>query len=102
MQAQRRGTIINISSVAGKRGWANAAAYCASKCGSSGSTQALYAEGKEHGIRAMIVYLGAMATNWREWTPETRQRDESEDRPASEGLSPKDAASFLVWLASAP
>lgn len=102
MQAQRRGTIINVSSVAGKRGWANAAAYCASKFGLSGFTQALHAEGKEHGIRAVVVYPGAMATNWGEWTPETRQRGASKDRPANEALSPEDAASFLVWLASAP
>lgn len=102
MQAQRRGTIINISSVAGKRGWANAAAYCASKFGLSGLTQALHAEGKEHGIRAMIVYPGAMATNWGEWTPAARGEDEQENRPSSEALSPEDAASFLVWLAAAP
>jgi len=55
MQAQGRGTIINVSSVAGKRGWANAAAYCASKFGLTGFTQALHAEGKEHGIRAVVV-----------------------------------------------
>ena len=35
------GTIINISSVAGKKGWANASAYCASKFGLTGFTQAL-------------------------------------------------------------
>jgi len=102
MQAQGRGTIINVSSVAGKRGWANAAAYCASKFGLTGFTQALHAEGREHGIRAVVVYPGAMATNWGEWTPEARQADEQESRPSSEALSPEDAASFLVWLASAP
>src|SRR5206468_12086099 len=31
MRKARRGTIVNISSVAGRRGWANASAYCASK-----------------------------------------------------------------------
>jgi NAD(P)-dependent dehydrogenase (short-subunit alcohol dehydrogenase family) len=102
MQAQGGGTIINVSSVAGKRGWANASAYCASKFGLTGFTQALHAEGKEHGIRAVVVYPGAMATNWGEWTPEARQGDEQEDRSANEALSPEDAASFLVWLASAP
>src|SRR5262249_39684100 len=64
MQRAGRGTIINISSVAGKRGWANAAAYCASKFGLTGFTQALAAEGKPHGIRACIVYPGGMATQW--------------------------------------
>lgn len=102
MQARGRGTIINISSVAGKRGWANAAAYCASKFGLTGFTQALHAEGKEHGIRAVVVYPGAMATNWGDWTPEAREEDEQGSRPSSEALSPEDAASFLVWLASAP
>jgi 3-oxoacyl-[acyl-carrier protein] reductase len=31
------GTIVNVSSVAGKKGWANASAYCASKFGLTGS-----------------------------------------------------------------
>lgn len=102
MQVQGGGTIINVSSVAGKRGWANAAAYCASKFGMTGFTQALHAEGKEHGIRAMVVYPGAMATNWGEWTPEARKEDKKENHSSSEALSPEAAASFLVWLASAP
>jgi NAD(P)-dependent dehydrogenase (short-subunit alcohol dehydrogenase family) len=102
MQVRGRGTIINVSSVAGKRGWANAAAYCASKFGLTGFTQALHAEGKAHGIRAMVVYPGAMATNWGDWTPEAREEDEQGSRPSGEALSPEDAASFLVWLASAP
>lgn len=102
MQTQGRGTIINVSSVAGKRGWANATAYCASKFGLTGFTQALHAEGKEHGIRAVVVYPGAMATNWGEWTPEAREEDKQKSRSSSEALSPEDAASFLVWLAAAP
>lgn len=102
MKVQGRGTIINLSSVAGKRGWANASAYCASKFGLTGLTQALHAEGREHGIRAVIVYPGAMATNWGEWTPEARGADEPEHRPSSQALAPEDAAAFLVWLAAAP
>ena len=35
------GTIVNVSSVAGKKGWANASAYCASKFGLTGFTEAL-------------------------------------------------------------
>ena len=33
--------VVNISSVAGKKGWANASAYCASKFGLTGFTEAL-------------------------------------------------------------
>ncbi len=35
------GTIVNVSSVAGKKGWAKASAYCASKFGLTGFTEAL-------------------------------------------------------------
>jgi 3-oxoacyl-[acyl-carrier protein] reductase len=64
MREAGRGTIINISSLAGKKGWANASAYCASKFGLTGFTEALADEGKEPGIRAMVLYPGAMATHW--------------------------------------
>jgi NAD(P)-dependent dehydrogenase (short-subunit alcohol dehydrogenase family) len=73
MQQAGRGTIINISSVAGKRGWANAAAYCASKFGLTGFTQALAAGGKPYGIRACIFYPGGMATSWGAWSPTEQQ-----------------------------
>jgi NAD(P)-dependent dehydrogenase (short-subunit alcohol dehydrogenase family) len=52
MRRAGHGTIVNVSSVAGKKGWANAAAYCASKFGLTGFTEALADEGRVHGIRA--------------------------------------------------
>jgi NAD(P)-dependent dehydrogenase (short-subunit alcohol dehydrogenase family) len=58
------GRIINISSVAGRRGWANAAAYCATKFALTGLTQSVAAEGRPDGLRACVVYPGAMATAW--------------------------------------
>jgi 3-oxoacyl-[acyl-carrier protein] reductase/meso-butanediol dehydrogenase/(S,S)-butanediol dehydrogenase/diacetyl reductase len=45
------GTIINISSIAGKRGSANNSAYCATKFGVNGITQALAKELGPKGIR---------------------------------------------------
>jgi NAD(P)-dependent dehydrogenase (short-subunit alcohol dehydrogenase family) len=38
------GTLINVSSVAGKKGWANATAYCAFKFGLTDFTEALAAD----------------------------------------------------------
>ena len=102
MQAAGRGTIINISSAAGKRGWANAAAYCASKFGLTGLTQALAAEGKPHGIRACIVYPGGMATSWGTWAPGERQMEEREPPPATRALPPDEVAALLEWIAAAP
>lgn len=58
------GQIVNVSSTASKKGWENATAYAASKHGVMGLTQALHAEGKEHGIRVMAVVAGGMRTNF--------------------------------------
>ena len=95
------GTIVNVSSVAGKRGWANASAYCASKFGLTGLTQALAAEGKPHGIRACIVYPGGMATHWGSWSAGERQGEPSAT-PATTSLPPDRVASLIVWIATAP
>ncbi len=99
---QTRGIIINISSVAGKRGWANATAYCASKFGLTGLTQALAAEGKADGIRVCIVYAGAMDTHWGAWTAEDRRRQEGRELPASVALPPEDVARLIAWIAGSP
>lgn len=102
MVQRGRGTIINVSSVAGKRGWANAAAYCASKFGLTGFTQALAAEGKPYGIRACVVYPGAMATSWGTWSSQQRQEAERESRSPAEALPPGEIAKLLVWIAASP
>jgi NAD(P)-dependent dehydrogenase (short-subunit alcohol dehydrogenase family) len=96
------GTIINMSSVAGKKGWANASAYCASKFGLTGFTEALADEGKEHGIRAMVLYPGAMATHWGAFSPEERRASESEEPPPTRVLPPERVADLIVWLAASP
>src|SRR6266700_509430 len=101
MRQAGRGTIVNVSSVAGKRGWANAAAYCASKFGLSGLTQALAAEGRPHGVRACVLYPGAMATNWGVWSAD--ERPGAASSPVStDALPPGDVAALIAWIASAP
>jgi NAD(P)-dependent dehydrogenase (short-subunit alcohol dehydrogenase family) len=101
MSQARRGTIINISSVAGKRGWANASAYCASKFGLTGLTQALAAEGKAYGIRACILYPGGMATHWGAWSSTARQAKPEQAPPVTKALPPAEVASLIVWIAAA-
>jgi NAD(P)-dependent dehydrogenase (short-subunit alcohol dehydrogenase family) len=103
MRRQQRGVIFNVSSVAGKRGWANASAYCASKFALSGLTQSLAAEGRQDGVRAMVVYPGALDTHWGQWTPEARQARQ-DDRPqdTQRALPPQELARLLVWVAASP
>lgn len=98
---QGGGTIVNVSSVAGRRGWANAAAYCAAKFGLTGLTQALAAEGKPHRIRACVLYPGAMDTNWGVWSPEDRDAGVAPTVPA-DALAPDQVARLITWIATAP
>ncbi|ACO48235.1 SDR family oxidoreductase [Deinococcus deserti] len=102
MQRAGRGTIINVSSVAGKRGWANASAYCASKFALTGFTQALAAEGRPHGIRACVVYPGGMATGWGTFDPQERRDQNPPEASPTVALPPRRVADLLVWMCAAP
>src|SRR5215204_5340666 len=96
------GTIVNVSSVAGRKGWANASAYCASKFGLTGFTEALADEGKKHGIRAIVLYPGAMATNWGAFSPEERRKSEPTEAPRTRILAPERVAELIAWLVASP
>ena len=56
------GAVINIGSVSGKSGEANAAAYSASKFGLIGFSQSLYEEVREHGIKVAVILPGFVDT----------------------------------------
>jgi NAD(P)-dependent dehydrogenase (short-subunit alcohol dehydrogenase family) len=101
MIAAGHGTIVNVSSVAGKRGWANASAYCASKFALTGFTQALGAEVRRHGVRVCVVYPGAMATRWGTWSAEERRAEPRANSPRG-ALPPETVGAFIAWIATAP
>ena len=62
MVPARQGSIVNISSVVGFKGYANQAAYTASKHAVMGLTKALAVEAQVHGIRVSAVLPGAVDT----------------------------------------
>jgi len=100
MRAAGGGTIVNVSSVAGRRGWANASAYCATKFGLTGLTQALAAEGAPYRVRVVCLYPGAMATHWGNWNPADRVQPSPAD--PEDALPPEDVAGYIAWLVCAP
>ncbi len=62
MRQRGRGHIVNITSTAAKRAWANATAYHASKWGLLGLSHALHVEGRACGIKVTAIVNGGMRT----------------------------------------
>jgi 3-oxoacyl-[acyl-carrier protein] reductase len=82
------GWIINISSLAGKNAFPDAAAYCASKSGLNAFSEALMQEVRHDGIRVAYVMPGSVNTNFG-----------GHQTPGAEWkLSPDDVAEVVVDL----
>jgi NAD(P)-dependent dehydrogenase (short-subunit alcohol dehydrogenase family) len=76
MVERRRGAIVTIASLASHTGWANAAAYSASKWGVVGLTRTLAAEWGEAGVRVNTIAAGFFLTDMnRDRMPETRKAE---------------------------
>lgn len=58
------GTIVNISSLAGKNAFVGGAAYCASKAGLNAFTEALMQEVRHENIRVSAIAPGSVATDF--------------------------------------
>ncbi len=94
MMRQRRGTIINIVSVAAKRAIPGAAAYTASKHAVLGLTQVLAEEMRPHGLRVGALSPGAVDTALWDAVPNPPDR--------SRMLRPEDVAEAALLMASLP
>ena len=64
LSARGGGWIINISSLAGKNAFPDAAAYCASKAGLNQFSEALMQEVRHDGIRVSYVMPGSVSTDF--------------------------------------
>jgi len=62
MKAQKRGHIINLSSIAGKWGYAGYGVYAASKFALQGLSESLYKEMLEHGVKVTAICPNWVAT----------------------------------------
>lgn len=94
MLKQRRGNIVNLSSVQGRQGRAHDAPYCASKFGVIGMSEALAEEVRSQGIRVQIVLPDAVATPmWQQNGPVPMPTD---------ALPPERVADLIVYLILLP
>lgn len=60
----REGTIINISSIAGKMGLAGSSLYCASKFAVTGLSEALLEEVRRYNVRVAVICPGMVSTEF--------------------------------------
>jgi NAD(P)-dependent dehydrogenase (short-subunit alcohol dehydrogenase family) len=91
MREQGSGQIVNVSSVLGYQGCCDASAYCASKWGLRGLTEALRCELKPFGIKIGLVAPGLT---------ETEYFDDWDIKPAlHSALQPEDVSSAVMTIA---
>jgi meso-butanediol dehydrogenase/(S,S)-butanediol dehydrogenase/diacetyl reductase len=94
MIRQRRGTIVNIASIAATRPIPGAAAYSATKAGVVGWSRVLAEEMRTEGIRVGVLLPGAVATPLWDTIPNAPARERM--------LAPGDVARAVVLMVTLP
>ena len=92
LRAQRHGSIIALSSGAGKQGYAGLAAYCASKFGLMGFLQSLAAEVGDEGIKVSTLVPGSILTGFGGRSVAERAAS------GQKYLWPEDVAQAVIYL----
>ena len=93
MLAHHHGAIVNIASIAGKKGRAGEAAYAAAKFGLLGFTQSVFEETRNHGIKVVAICPGLVDTDL---IPPNKSVDRSKF------LQPSDVAEIVFQVITAP
>ena len=108
--AERQGAIVNISSVAGKRGHPTGSLYCSSKFAVIGMTQSLALEVAGRGVRVNAVCPGILDTAmWSAHLASEERGGAAAYQGAVDSLiplgreqTPEDIAAAVIYLATAP
>jgi 3-oxoacyl-[acyl-carrier-protein] reductase len=100
MLKQKRGSIINISSVVGVSGNAGQANYAASKAGIIGFSKSIAKELGARNIRTNVVAPGFIETEMTEKLPEDVRKSWAEQIPLRRAGRPQDVARVVLFLAS--
>jgi NAD(P)-dependent dehydrogenase (short-subunit alcohol dehydrogenase family) len=103
MLKQRAGSIVNLSSIAGKVGIAGASVYAASKHAVEGLTKSVALEGVEAGVRVNAIAPGPVATEMLErFTGGNHEAKAGflATIPAKRPATPEEIAQAIVFVAS--
>ena len=100
MLKQRKGSIINITSVVGIKSNAGQANYAASKAGIIGFTKSVALELGSRSIRCNAVAPGFIETEMTDTLPPEIVKQWRESIPLKRGGTPEDVANAVLFLAS--
>ena len=100
MLSEKRGCVVNISSMWGLRGASCEAAYAATKAGLIGLTRSLALELAPSGIRVNCVAPGCVETDMVRVLGEDTRRMLAEETPLGRLGRPEDVAEAVAFLAS--
>lgn len=108
MRKQRTGTIVNVSSVAGRIGFPMGSAYVSSKFALEGLSESMSYELKQFGIKIVLIEPGVINTNFAFVTPKKaleanssysqlmNKLEENLFSTISNGTPPKDVATVIL------
>jgi len=104
MIKNKTGTIINISSIAGRKTFPNHAAYCATKFAVHALTENLREEIALHNVRAIIIAPGAVETELLSHTTSSSIKEDYNKWKESMGnvLSPLDIVNAILYAYEQP
>lgn len=103
MTKRKRGTIINVSSIAGRKGFPNHVAYCGTKFAIHGMTETLREEVAKTGVRVSIIAPGVVYTNLLNVnTKETIDGYKKWSESCGKMLNAEDVANSVYFIFSQP
>jgi 3-oxoacyl-[acyl-carrier protein] reductase len=100
MREQKRGAIVNISSMSGKVGMAGQTNYSAAKAGIVGLSKAAAKEMAHHGVRVNVIQPGLIRSAMTEALPQHIWDQKVSEIPLQRVGEPRDVASVALFLAS--
>ncbi|WP_430332536.1 3-oxoacyl-ACP reductase FabG [Rhodococcus sp. ACT016] len=100
MREQKRGAIVNISSLSGKVGLVGQTNYSAAKAGIVGMTKAAAKEMAHHGVRINAIQPGLIRSAMTEALPREIWEAKLDEIPLGRAGEPSEIASVALFLAS--
>lgn len=104
MKERKSGTIINVSSIAGRKTFPNHAAYCGTKFGVHAITENAREEAAAYNVRMVTIAPGAVETELLSHTTSTEIKDGYENWKEDMGgvLNPTDIANAMWYAYNQP